>query len=389
MASATRALSAPGFLSWRHERWPRTAWARWAARLWLAAPFVVLADLADHAYGASAANLSLRSRAASLEWASGRLGWVAHAFPPIPLAIARVVPGGAEGLAIAGALCSGILIQLTIERAILRSMPMLTAIVLTAAIAGTPVFWYLATGSFATFLALSLLSMALTGLLDFTFNRSTESGFIAGIGFGLATLCDLSAVPFALAGALAAFFVTPQARAVREVARRRAAAAVVLFPTAASLAGWSFMQWRFSGSWTTSFTRADPSLFEFPGGAWASLVHAIDSVGTDLAYAPVLVVAAVLLLVRRPASIVPCVAFVGCIAADLWLGATLSGAAVVVLLAVVGLAMLPGRLTVVEQALLWVCVGAQVAMSFGDLHHGLGPVADWFHHLTRNGLFGH
>ncbi len=43
-------------------------------------------------------------------------------------------------------------------------------------------------------------------------------------------MCDLAAVPFALAGALAAFFVTPRGRAVREVARRRAAAAVVAVP---------------------------------------------------------------------------------------------------------------------------------------------------------------
>ncbi len=386
MASATTSLPTPAFLSWRRERWPRATWARWALRLSFAVPFVTLADVANRAFGASATNRSLHARAASLQWASGRLGWVAHAFPPIPLAIARVVPGRAAGLAIAGGLCTGILIQLTIERAMLRSVPTVTAVVLTAALAGTPVFWYLATGSFATFLALSLLSVALTGLLDFTLNRATESGFIAGIGFGLAALCDLSAVPFALAGALAAFFVAPRARAVREVARRRAAAAVVLFPTAASLAGWSFLQWRFSGSWTASFRAAAPTLFGFPGGPWSSLVRALDAVGTDLAYVPLLMAAGALLLVRRPSSLVPCVAFVGCIVADLWFGTGLSGAAVVVLLAVVALAMLPGRPTPAEHAVLWVCLVAQVAMAFAGLDHGLPAVAQWLGHLVHHGL---
>jgi hypothetical protein len=386
MASAATSLHAPAFLRWRQERWPRTTWARWVVRLAVAVPFVGLADLANRAAGASAANVALHRDATSLHWASGRLGWVAHGFPPVPLAIARVFPGGASGLAIAGGLCTGVLIQLTIERMILRSVPIPTTIVLAAAVAATPVFWYLATGDFATFLTLSLLSVALTGLLDFTFNRSTGSGFIAGISFGFASLCDLSAVPFALAGALAAFFVTPNSHVVREVARRRAAAAVVLFPTVAAIAGWEFLQWRFSGSWTASLTRADPALFRFPGGVWQSLWHAVDSVGADLVYVPVLIAAGALLLARRPMSLVPCVTFVGCVIVDLWVGAALSGATVVILLAVVGLAMLPERPTVAERSILWVCVAVQVATAFVGLHHGLSPVADWLHQLVTNGL---
>jgi hypothetical protein len=386
MASAATSLHAPAFLSWRHERWPRANWARWVLRLAVAVRFVALADLANAASGVSASNLSIHQRAAELRWASGQLGWVAHAFPPIPLTIARFFPGGPQGLAIAGGLCTGVLIQLTIERMILRSVPVATAIVLTAAVAGSPVFWYLATGDFVTFLTLSLLSVALTGLLDFTFNRSTESGFIAGIGFGLASLCDVAAVPFALAGALAAFFVTPRGRAVREVARRRAAAAVVLFPTAAAIAGWAFLQWRFSGSWTASFRRADPGLFGFPGGAWHSLVHAVDSVGADLVFVPVLVAAGALLVARRPSSFIAFLTFVACVIADLWLGAGLSNAAVVILLAVVGLAMLPDRPTLTERAALWVCVAAQVAIAFVGLHHGLVPVANWLHRLASHGL---
>ncbi|MGH9045751.1 MAG: hypothetical protein ACRDVW_00375 [Acidimicrobiales bacterium] len=385
MASAATTLHAPAFLRWRHQRWPRASWARWVLRIAVAIPFVALTDVAYSANGASPGNRALHHQAATLRWANGHLGWVAHSFPPIPLSIARVFPGGAQGLAIAGALCTGILIQLTIERMILRSVPISTAVVLATSVVGTPIFWFLATQDFTTFLTLSLLSVALTGLLDFTFNRSTESGFIAGIGFGLACLCDVAAVPFAIAGALATLFVAPQTRAGREIARRRAAATVVLFPTAAVMSGWAFLQWRFTGSWTASFRQADPSLFGFGGGVWGSLEHSVTAVGTDLVFVPVLIAASVMLLARRPSSLMASVAFLGCVILDLWLGARLSSETVVVLLGVVALAMLPERLSFTERATLWGCVVAQVAVAFVGLHHGLTPVAGWLHRLATVG----
>jgi hypothetical protein len=386
MASAATSLHAPTFLRWRTQRWPRTNLARWVVRLAVAVPFVGLADLANAAGGPSAANDLLHRQAASLHWASGQLGWVAHAYPPVPLAIARLFPGGALGLAIAGGLCTGVLIQLTIERLMLRSVSALTAVLLTAGVALTPAFWFVATQDFSAFLTLSLLSVALTGLLDFTINRSTESGFIAGIGFGLATMCNPAALPFAVAGALATLFVAPQARAVREIARRRAAATVVLFPSAAALAGWAFLQWRFSGSWTRSFSGSDSDLFRFPGGLWVSLARAATSVGHDLVFAPVLVAAAVLLFSRRPSSALACLAFVGCVIADLWVGAPFSGPTAVILLGVVALVLLPDRLKTSEQMMLWACVALQVGVAYAGLHHGLAPVADWAHRLMSSGL---
>jgi hypothetical protein len=385
MASAPATLRVPPFLSWREQRWPRAAWARWGLRLAVAVPYVALADLANARGGASAANLALSHQAQALTWTSGRLDWVAHAYPPLPLALARVVPGGAFGLAVAGALCTGVLLQLTVERLILRSVPTASALVLAASVAVMPVFWFVAVRDVVSFLTLSLLSAALTGLLDFMFNRSTESGFIAGIGFGLATLCDLSALSFAVAGAVAAVLVAPRARAVREIARRRAAATVVLFPSAAALVGWSFLEWRFSGSWTRSFTLAEPGLFRFVGGAGGSLVRSANAVGIDLLFAPVFIVAAALVLTRRPSSFLSGVAVLGCLIADGWLGAALGRPATVVLLAVVGLALLPEHPSRLEQGVLWVAVALQVAAAFGALDAGLGPVTHWLHRLAVPG----
>jgi hypothetical protein len=386
MASPATSLRAPIFLRWRQQRWPRTNLARWVVRLAVAVPFVALADLANVAGGPSSANEALHRQAASLHWASGQLGWVAHAYPPLPLAIARFFPDSAQGLAIAGGLCTGILVQLTIERLLLRGVAFASAALLTAAVVLTPAFWFVATQDFSAFLTLILLSVALTGLLDFTFNRSTESGFIAGIGFGLATMCDLAALPFAVAGALATLFVAPQAKAVREIARRRAAATVVLFPSAAALAGWAFLQWRFSGSWTKSFSDTGQTLFRFPGGVWVSLARAASTVGHDLVFAPILVAATVLLFARRPSSVLACLAFVGCVIANLWVGAPLSSPTVVVLLGVVALVLVPERLTATERATLWACAALQVGLAFGELHLGLAPVADWAHRLLSVGL---
>lgn len=381
MASASAALHAPPFLNWREQRWPRTAWSRWGLRLVVAVPFVALADLTTSRLGSSAANTALHRQAGGLAWSSGNLGWVGHAYPPIPLLLARLVPGGAAGLAVAGALCTGILVQLTLERLMLRSVPTLGSAVLAGSVAAMPVFWFVALRDFVSFLTLSLLCVALTGLLDFMFNRSTQSGFIAGIGFGLATLCDLSALSFALVGALATVLVAPRGRATREIARRRAAATVVLFPSVAAIGGWVFLEWRFSGSWAGSLRVADPALFRFAGGVGTSLVRAGANVGTDLLFVPVLIVAATLVLLRRPSGFLSAVGLIGCLLADEWFGATLGRPATVVLLAVVALALVPERPNRVEQGLLLAAVALQVVAAFGALDAGLGPVAQFLHQV--------
>src|SRR5580658_6940196 len=113
MGSPATALAAPIFLRWRQARWPSRTSARWAARLLMALPFVALGELARHLGLAAPLNAQLHAQAAALQWTSG-VGWVSQSYPPLTLALARLLPGGAFGLAIAGAVCGGILIQLTI-----------------------------------------------------------------------------------------------------------------------------------------------------------------------------------------------------------------------------------------------------------------------------------
>jgi len=346
----------------------------------LATPYVLLVALAGSLSKASGANALLVQRAAALHWSSG-LGWVARAYPPIPLALARLVPGGARSLAVLGALCTGWLLQLTAERLFLRSIPPPTIALLTASVALVPAFWFVATTDLSTFATLCFLSVALSGLLDFTFNRSTQSGFIAGIGFGLATMCSLAAASFALTGALAAFLVTPRSHAPREIARRRAAATVVLFPSAAAVMGWGFLEWRFTGSWTRSFVLADPALATFGHRLWGSLGDSLATTARDLAFTPLLVVATILLLVRRPWSSLAAASVVGCTVVDGWLGVGLGSPATVILLAAVSLVLVPESPSLYERLLLWSAGLLQVAMGFGGLSAGLPSVSHWLSHL--------
>jgi hypothetical protein len=380
MGSPASTLAAPIFLRWRQERWPARTSARWAARLLLALPFVALGELASHLGLTTPLDAQLHAHAAALEWTSG-LGWVSQSYPPLTLAIARALPGGEFTLAIAGAVLAGILIQLTIERLVLRSVPLRVAPLLVAGVVCTPVFWYVATQDFGAMLALTLLSVALTRLLDFVVNRSTESGFVAGLAFGAATMCAPAVPVFALAGGLATVLVPAGGARVRELARTRAAVAVIVFPSAAALAGWMFLQWRFTGSWTASFSHQSPGLLRFPGGVVASFERAVSLTAHDLVLAPVLVITAVFLLARRPLGSLACALPVVCVIADQWLGVPLSQTATVLLLSVMGLTVLPQHLTATERVVLWLGVAAQCGALWYE-RIGDPAVWTWFHHLV-------
>jgi len=380
MGSPATTLAAPIFLRWRQERWPSSTSARWGARLLMALPFVALSELASHLGLRAPLNTQLHAQAAALQWSSG-LGWVSQSYPPLTLAIARALPGGAFGLAITGALCGGILIQLTIERLVLRSVPLRVAPLLVAGIVFTPVFWYAVTQDFGAILTLTLLSVALTRLLDFVVNRSTESGFVAGLAFGAATMGAPAVPVFALAGGLATVLVSGEGDRGREFARTRAAVAVIVFPSAAALAGWVFLQWRFTGSWAASFTHQSPGLFRFPEGIVGSLERAVSLTAHDLVLAPVLVITAVFVLRRRPLGFLACALPVVCVIADQWLGVPLSQTATVLLLAVMGLSVLPHSLTPTERVVLWIGVAAQAGALWYE-RIGDPAVWAWFHHLV-------
>ena len=373
MALATTTLATPLRIERTDARWPRQASIRWAIRLALAVPFLVLSDLSNAVRGASLVDSRLHHHAASLPLAGGQLGWVTHAYPPVTVAIARVIPGGPALLGNLGALCAGVLLQIVIERLVLRSVSVKMALVLAASLVATPAFLFEATQDFPAFLSLTLLAVGAAGLLDFVLSRLTERGFISGLSFGVATMCDPAAPVFGLAGAIAALLVSPVrqrgARDGRDAARRRAAMAVLVFPTIATMAGWMFLQWRFTGSWTASFTRQEPGLFAFPEGVLGTLHRALLTTGHDLVLAPMLFVSFALLVRRRPRSALACLFPCICVVVDLWIGAPLAASTIIVLLQAFALLVLPENLSRLELSALWLALGAQLALVWATHAH--------------------
>ncbi len=203
------------------------------------------------------------------------------------------------------------------------------------------------------------MSIALTGLLDFVFNQSTESGFIAGLSFGAATLCDPAAGIIALTAGAAALLMGRHRP--HQPARNRATLLVVLFPTLAGMAGWVFLEWRFTGSWSASLTYAYPGIGQFPGGVLYALGQAARTAAIDAARTPLLLVSAAVLLRRRPRSALAALLPVLTIVVIRWIGVPFSWEEALVLLGLLSLTAMPERPSRGE----WIALGLAAAVQFG------------------------
>jgi hypothetical protein len=378
MASLATILEVPTFRNWRRERWPARGIDRWILRLALAVPFVVVGALAA-AHGVPApANSFLYHQGSLVHWGSRQLGWMAYAYPPLPVGVAAVVRSP-TALGVVGGLFAGIAVQISLERLVLRSYRLPAASLFVAAVVGTPIFWYVATQDFAAFLSLVLLSIALTGLLDFVFNQSTESGFIAGLSFGAATLCDPAAGIIALTAGLAALLMGRHRP--HQPARNRATLLVVLFPTLAGMAGWVFLEWRFTGSWSASLTYAYPGIGQFPGGVLYALGQAVRTAAIDAARTPLLLVSAIVLVRRRPRSALAALLPVLTIVVIRWIGVPFSWPEALVLLGLLSLTAMPERPSRGEWIVLGLAGAAQFALAIG-LSVEPGTVNTWLTSLA-------
>ena len=68
----------------------------------------------------------------------------------------------------------------------------------------------------------------------------------------------------------------------------------------AAIAGWVFLEWRFTGSWSASLTYAYPGIGQFPGGVLYELGQAARTAAIDALRTPLLLVSAIVLARRRP-----------------------------------------------------------------------------------------
>ena len=330
---------------WEARRWPVSLLRRHLLRLVLCLPFVALAIWADAQGVFSAVNASIARDAQSFAFGSTGLGFLTHAYPPIPVALAKVVPGAPGSLAIVGALCAGGLLQLCWERLLRAQVPGWLAAMLLLGLAGAPVFWLTTTENLPGFLGLACFAVAMAGMLDFLFSARTTGGFVAGLSIGLAVMCDPSSIVYAASLLLAAPFLAWE-RFHDEPYAMRSTLAVLAFPAVAVMAAWVFLQWRFTGSVWHPLAMA-PDAFRFPYGVLDGLSRSASLVGWQLLCSPVFLISAVLVLWRRP------IAFCAFLIVPLdlvvagWLGLLVSTAQGLVLLSLLGVLAVPtwpGRL---------------------------------------------
>ncbi|MFI9005814.1 hypothetical protein ACIGNX_01100 [Actinosynnema sp. NPDC053489] len=308
-------------------------------RLALALPYAALSWELGRRGFAPAQNAVLEQRAAAVRWGATDLGFLDRTYPPLPVAVAALLPGGAVALGVAGAVAAGMLLHLVVERLVQRRVHVVVLVPLVLAVAVAPGFLLLQTGDFAAFTGLALLAVAIEGFTRFAFSGETHGGFQAGLALGSATLCDPVALVYAgaLAGAapLMAWY-----RYGGVPAATRATAAVILFPGVAAALGWVFLQWRFTGHVVSPWQGNSPPGWD---DALPRLVATLRAVGGDVATAPIYVLCGVMLAARRPLALTGYLLPVVGLVAVLWLGLRYSHVEAAVLLALVGVMSVPLR----------------------------------------------
>lgn len=286
----------------RLDAFPRDPLLRWALRLALAVPYLLVAWTAAATNSATridTPNQQLLDHVATIPWDRADPEWIGMVFPPISTLFATLLPGGRAGLAIAGALVAGIFLQKMIEIMVQRRLFPSTIVILTLAIGANPLFAYTALENFPAFLGLAFFGIAASDIVRFVAWRNTRSGFRAGMLLMLATLSDLSGIVYVLTSAAAAPFL----RLARsdEKGARGANVLVIVYPTLSAVAAILFIAFVFTGN---ALTPVGTALVEGNAARLAALGPLFSSVNGLLLVAPVLSAWLIALIVRRPGSII-------------------------------------------------------------------------------------
>ncbi|MFI5839155.1 hypothetical protein ACIA8K_05485 [Catenuloplanes sp. NPDC051500] len=334
----------------------------WMVWLAFSAPFVTLALLYN---GDVTANAETDRIGSYIRWGSDDLSFASRLFPPLPAAVAGLTPFGTRGLGVAGALLAGVVLGVLAER-LTKSLPVWLAGVLLAGLGALPAFGVLAVSDFAGFAVVALLSMGLAGMVRFVADGDTGGGFACGLAMGAAVMCDLSAVLFTIMLAVSCALIIRLrgfGGAEVEPGLIRASMLVIVFPAATALAGWSFLEWRFAGTFYQGLDgRWGPNVIT--GGLAGLAAHPWRELGEAVLRTPVFLAVLFLgVLHRRWISVLllpsPPLLFGLAVA----LGLPLSPQEALLVLGVTALVapMPAGRVTIV---VLCVAVGAQLGLAW-------------------------
>lgn len=240
----------------RLDKYPRNAWLRWGLRLGIAllyAGLVVWFQTASGGNWEGTANGALAERIASLksEELTSDVGVVGALYPPITSLIAMLIPGGAFGLALAGAATAGLMLQLIVQSMKRKHFHPGVRVVFVLTLATTPIFTYIATTNFESIVGLMFFGLGMLDLVRFVTWANTQAGFRAGILFACAAFSDSTATFSALVAAVAGALII-QSR----TGARQANAFVVAFPTIALFASLALLGTAF-GAGPLSMIRGD------------------------------------------------------------------------------------------------------------------------------------
>ncbi|WP_040494302.1 hypothetical protein [Ilumatobacter nonamiensis] len=343
-------------------RWPSTRGRRWLLRLALGVPFVILALVADARGIVSLSNEQLEVAGKTIDWGDDRFDFLGNVYPPIPTAVAALLPGGALWSGLVGALAAGVVLQVLAERLRIRDVAPLALTLLVASVGATPAFAYLSTQDLAGFLGMALFALALAGLLRFAVDGDTEGGFQCGLALGVAAMCDPATVVYATFFATAAPLVAWR-RYRGQPGAISATFAVVVFPAAAAMLGWAFLEWQFTGEIFAS-VRAQDDFLAFPDGVFGTLLLEFVDVIRRVAITPVFVITAILIARRRPIALGgPLMALLSLTVAQ-WLGFNLGTGQTLVIIASIGVMTVPERPSRNVTILLACASVVQIALSW-------------------------
>ncbi len=285
---------------------------------------------------------------------------VGLAYPPIPTVLAFIF-GTAFALSAVASLFAATALHATVERMVRRRLPWYAVGALTLAVVAPPASWYLATQDLATMGGLTMLVIALDGVVRFAFGEETEGGFTAGLLLAGAFLFDPVALVYVVLLALAAPLLA-WSRHRGEPAAARATIAVLCAPTLALVASTAYLRWLFTGRPIAGPIR-ELGLFSFPDGVMNSLVDALAFTGEAMWHSPIYLVVGTLLVLRRPvAGLGLLLPLVG-LTLTVWVGFPYAPIAAILLLTLLGLATIPSRPGWRVSALLVAAAAVQLAVN--------------------------